>query len=55
MCRPFGNVGLSPCLERTLIMTANIVAWLKEVRLGKNADPFRSNDIDFDVLSFLSH
>jgi cytochrome o ubiquinol oxidase subunit 2 len=44
-----------PVLERTLIMTADIVAWLKEIRLEKNADAFRSNDIDFDALSSLGH
>jgi cytochrome o ubiquinol oxidase subunit 2 len=36
-------------------MTADIVAWLKEIRLEKNADAFRSNDIDFDALSSLGH
>src|SRR5262245_4273191 len=30
-----------------------ILAWLEEIGLGKYADAFRSNDIDFDVLPAL--
>src|SRR3954464_4720941 len=30
-----------------------IAAWLEEIGLGKYADAFRSNDIDFDVLPAL--
>jgi uncharacterized protein YidB (DUF937 family) len=36
-----------------LIGMTGILAWLEEIGLGKYADAFRSNDIDFDVLPAL--